>query len=114
MIRITSLKIDLVAENLGVLKKLLGQPGLHIRQSKSSNALMIVKMGEGCFDILLYTATHSREELLRAISDVLNNPSTKWRVMMAGRSNVKVPTLVCEDQTTMEDLKEAIASLKKS
>ena len=75
---------------------------------------MIVKMGEGSFEILLYTATHSREELLSAIAEVLNNSSTKWRVMMSGRSSVKVPTLVCEDETTMEDLQEAIASLKKS
>lgn len=114
MLKITTLKVNLVAENLSVLKKLLGQPGLHIRQSKSSDALMIVKMATGYFEILLYTATHSREELLTAISDVLNNPSTKWRVMMAGRTDVKVPTLVREDETTMEDLTAAIAALKKS
>ena len=111
MLRISSLKVDLVAENLSVLKKLLSQPGLCIRQSKSSNALMIVKMGEGSFEILLYTATHSREKLLEAISEVLNNPATKWRVMMAGRGDVKVPTLVCKDEVEMEDLKAAIAAL---
>lgn len=114
MLKITTLRVDLVAENLSVLKKLLSQPGLLIRKSKSSEALMIVKMGQGCFDILLYTATHSREELLSAIAEVLNNSSTKWRVMMAGHTDTKVPTLVKEDETTMEDLSAAIAALKTS
>ena len=71
-------------------------------------------MGAGSFEILLYTATHDKDTLLSAINDVLTNPSTKWRVMMAGRGQVKVPTLVCQDETTMEDLKAAIAALKKS
>jgi len=114
MIKIKTLEIELVAENLSVLKSLLNQPGLHIRQSKSSNALMIVKMKEGSFEIILYTATHDKNSLLTAINEVLTSQSTKWRVMMAGRGHVKVPTLVMEDETNMEDLKAAIAALKKS
>jgi hypothetical protein len=114
MIKINSLRVDLVAENLGVLKSILAQGGLKLRKSKSSEAWMIVKPGDGYFEILLYTATHDKETLLAAVADVLSNPNTKWRVMMAGHTATKVPTLVREDQTTMEDLKVAIATLKKS
>lgn len=114
MIRITTLKIELVAENLRVLKSLLSQPGLMLRKAKNGDGLMIVKMGEGSFEIILYTATHDKNTLLSAVADALNNPNTKWRVMMAGRTETKVATLVKEDETTMEDLQTAIAALKTS
>ena len=65
------------------------------------------------FEIILYTAAHSREELLIAVSEVLSSPTTKWRVMMAGNGDVKVPTLVTADSVTQEDLTTAIKALKK-
>lgn len=115
MLKIKSVTVELVALNLAVLKSLLSQPGLRLRKSKNSEAWMIIKMAanEQSFEIVLYTQSHSKEELINAVSEVLKG-STKWRVMMAGRSETKVPTLVCQDETTMEDLAAAIAALKKS